>query len=169
MLEGKRGAEYLQTHLMQPDQRKIEVSVREQLLKLYEGEDILEIYPISTSKFGLGSEEGSYKTPLGKFRVGEKIGDDAPANTIFKSREPVGCWCADEASEDDLVLSRILWLDGEEEANANTKERYIYIHGTNHEGDIGQPRSYGCVRMRNQDVMQLYALVPLGTPVEIFA
>lgn len=168
----KRGAEYRQSPVnMQPAQRKIQVSVREQTLRVLEDGQEVANYPISTSKFGLGSEEGSYKTPLGQFRISEKHGDDAPPYTVFKSRRAIGQWSPEQPAEveEDLVLSRILWLEGAEEANANTKERYIYIHGTNHEGDIGRPASMGCVRMRNPDVIELYALVDAGVEVEITA
>ncbi len=126
-------------------------------------------YPVSTSKFGLGTEPGSYKTPLGRFRVAERHGEGAPLGTIFKSRQPVGLWNPGDVTEDDYVLTRILWLEGLEEHNANTKDRYIYIHGTNQEEQIGQPASIGCVRMKNADVAALYDLVPEGVEVEIVA
>lgn len=92
------------------------------------------------------------------------IGENAPSGTIFVGRIPVE---EPPAFGDDLITSRILWLDGLERENANTKERYIYIHGTNQEGLIGQPVSHGCVRMRNEDVIKLFEMVTVGTPVEI--
>ena len=85
---------------------------------------------------------------------------------VFKSRLPTG-ENGLGATDDDLVLTRILWLEGDEEHNANTRDRYIYIHGTNHEAAIGQPASHGCVRMRNADVAELYDLTPPGTVVTI--
>jgi len=146
--------------------QQIQVSVPEQKMRIFEeGEKVAE-YVVSTSKFGLGSEEGSFKTPTGKFRVKEKHGDDAEPNTIFKGRKPVGKW-EGETVDEDLVLSRILWLDGEDDDNKNSFERYIYIHGTNQEELIGQPSSHGCVRMRNEDVIDLYAKVDIDTEVEI--
>ena len=144
----------------------IRISVPEQRLDLLDGERVLASYPVSTSRFGLGSEEGSMKTPLGRFKIGEKIGGEFPAGTIFRSRLPLR---PEETVEpnDDLVVSRILWLDGLEEHNANTRERFIYIHGTNHEEDIGQPASHGCIRMKNADLIALFEQVPLGAEVVI--
>lgn len=92
------------------------------------------------------------------------IGDNAPCGTIFKGRVPVA---GSLVSGDDLITSRILWLDGLEKENANTKERYIYIHGTNQESLIGQPASHGCIRMRNEDILRLFDLVTVDTSVEI--
>jgi lipoprotein-anchoring transpeptidase ErfK/SrfK len=151
---------------MQTPEPLIRISVREQRLELVSGDEVVARYPVSTSRFGLGSEEGSMKTPLGRFRIGEKIGGDFPSGTIFRSRIPLD---PDEAPPptDDHVLSRILWLDGLEEHNANTRDRFIYIHGTNHEDEIGQPASHGCIRMRNADLIALFDQVPLGAEVVI--
>ncbi len=154
---------------MQPAPRKIEVSVSAQELRLLEGDQVVAAYPVSTSRYGTGCEEGSFRTPLGRFRVAERHGEGAPPGTIFKGRQPQGQWQACDAVDEDLVLTRILWLEGLEESNANTKERYIYIHGTNQEESVGQPASIGCVRMRNADVMALYDLAPEGTEVDILA
>ena len=155
---------------MQPAPRKIQVSISRQELQLLEGDQVFATYPVSTSKFGTGTEPGSYKTPLGRFRVGERHGGEAPWGTIFKSRQPVGSWNrGDVCSEGDYVLTRILWLEGLDESNANTKERFIYIHGTNQEELIGQPASMGCVRLRNDDVITLFEFAPEGTEVEIIA
>jgi lipoprotein-anchoring transpeptidase ErfK/SrfK len=96
----------------------------------------------------------------------EKIGGDQPAGTIFQSRVPLGPGDPLPPTE-DLVMSRILWLDGLDEHNANTRERYIYIHGTKHESRIGNPDSYGCIRMRNADVVELFDLVDHDTLVTI--
>jgi len=151
---------------MQTSEPIIRISVRDQRLELISGDAVLSSYPVSTSRFGLGSEEGSMKTPLGKFKIGEKIGADTPSGTVFRSRVPLS---PDEASppSDDLVLTRILWLDGLEEHNANARDRFIYIHGTNHEDEIGQPASHGCIRMRNADLVALFDQVPLGADVVI--
>lgn len=127
---------------------------------------VLRRYPVSTSQFGLGTEPGSLRTPLGRFHVAEKFGDGAKTGTVFKNRLSTGKNGLG-ATDDDLVLTRILWLEGDEEHNANTRERYIYIHGTNHEAAIGQPASHGCVRMRNADVVELYELTAPGTVVVI--
>jgi lipoprotein-anchoring transpeptidase ErfK/SrfK len=155
---------------MQPAPRKIQVSISRQELQLLEGGQLVAAYPVSTSKFGTGTEPGSNKTPLGLFRVGERHGGGAPWGTIFKSRQPVGSWQpGDDCSAGDYVLTRILWLEGLDESNANTKERFIYIHGTNQEELIGQPASMGCVRLRNDDVITLFEFAPEGTEVEIIA
>jgi lipoprotein-anchoring transpeptidase ErfK/SrfK len=147
-------------------QTSIHISVAKQLLALKRGRTVDRTYPVSTSKFGLGSKEGSYKTPTGRFRIADKIGADEPIETAFKARVPIRPSAAELTSE-DLVMSRILWLDGLATANANTHSRYIYIHGTNHEEQIGTPASHGCVRMRNADIAELFDLVEVGTPVVI--
>jgi L,D-transpeptidase YbiS len=151
---------------MQKPAPDIHVSIRRQELSVRRGRKILRRYPVSTSRFGLGTEEGSYKTPLGKFRVSDKIGKGMPNATVFVGRVPLG---ADDPlpKTNDLVLSRILWLDGLEPHNANTRKRFIYIHGTRHEDKIGQPHSHGCIRMRNADVIELFDLVKVGTLVKI--
>lgn len=144
----------------------IRISVRKQQLTLKSGRKKLAEYPVSTSRFGLGSNEGSRKTPTGKFCIAEKIGDGMPAGTIFKSRRPVKA-TKKRLAEEDLIMTRILWLDGLERRNANTRDRYIYIHGTNHEDKIGTPASIGCIRMKNADLLELFERVTEGTPVEI--
>ena len=151
---------------MQKSPLHIQVSVRHQELKVRLGRKVIRRYAISTSRFGLGSEEGSHKTPLGKFRISDKIGHGAPAGTIFVGRIPLQ---PDDPlpPTEDLVLSRVLWLDGVEPHNANTRQRFIYIHGTRHEDKIGNPDSHGCIRMRNADVIELFDLVDVDTPVTI--
>ena len=106
------------------------------------------------------------KTPTGRFRVAKKIGEGLRGDTVFQSRVPLQPGDPLPPTE-DLVMSRILWLDGLEEHNANTRDRFIYIHGTKHEDKIGSPASHGCVRMRNTDVIELFALVDQGAPVVI--
>lgn len=145
---------------------KIQISVRAQQLILICGRKKRASYPVSTSRFGLGSKEGSFKTPTGKFRITEKIGEGMPLGTVFKSRRPVKA-TKKALREEDLVMTRILWLDGLERRNANTHDRYIYIHGTNHEDKIGLPDSHGCIRMNNVDLVELFERVSEGTPVEI--
>jgi lipoprotein-anchoring transpeptidase ErfK/SrfK len=146
--------------------KNIHVSIRDQLLTLKEDETPIRTYPVSTSRFGVGTEQGSMKTPTGRFRVAEKIGGDTPSGTVFQSRVPLK---PDDPlpSTEDFVMSRILWLDGLDEHNANTRDRFIYIHGTKHEDKIGAPASHGCVRMRNADVVELFTLVDEGTQVLI--
>ncbi|MEM8955003.1 MAG: L,D-transpeptidase [Verrucomicrobiota bacterium] len=169
---------------MQSHGPRIEVSVAQQTLRVLDPDNhLLAEYPVSTSKFGLGTEVGSFKTPTGQFAVANKIGGNEPTNTIFQGRKPVGRLTPkgpeftapereladdeDLPNTDDLVVSRILWLQGTEIHNANTHERYIYIHGTNQENLIGTPASHGCVRMRNSDVANLYDQIHAGTPVTI--
>ena len=108
------------------------------------------------------------KTPTGRFRIEEKIGDGMPLGTLFKSRRPVKA-TKKLLREEDLIMTRILWLNGRDARNANTHERFIYIHGTNHEEKIGEPASHGCIRMRNADLLELFELVKEGTPVVIKA
>jgi lipoprotein-anchoring transpeptidase ErfK/SrfK len=151
---------------MQKSRLHIQVSIRDQELKLRRGRTVIRRYPISTSRFGLGSEHGSHKTPLGEFRISDKIGETMPAGTIFVGRVPLKPDDPLPATE-DLVLSRILWLDGLEPHNTNTRDRFIYIHGTRHENKIGKPDSHGCIRMRNADVIELFDLVDVETPVTI--
>ena len=153
---------------MQTAQPKIDISVRRQRLVLKHGRKTVRTYPISTSRFGIGSDQGSFKTPLGRFRIAEKIGHGAAPGTIFKARVPLKPGDSLPNTE-DLITSRILWLDGLQAHNANTRERYIYIHGTKHEERIGTPDSHGCIRMRNADVIELFDLVEEGTPVFIRA
>ena len=144
----------------------LRIDVTRQILQLIRGEQVEKTYPISTSKFGLGFEPGSNKTPLGRFVVSEKIGADAVPGAVFKSRVATG-EIAPQGGDEDLVLTRILWLDGVDESNANTKERYIYIHGTNQEALLGIPASHGCVRMSNADVSECFDRIPEGASVEI--
>jgi len=146
--------------------RKIHISIRDQKLTLNDGDTPIRSYHVSTSRFGIGTEMGSMKTPTGRFRVAEKIGGDTPNGTVFLSRVPLRPVDPVPTTE-DLVMSRILWLDGLDELNANTRDRYIYIHGTKHEDKIATPASCGCVRMRNADVIELFDLVDEGTPVVI--
>ena len=145
----------------------LHVSVRAQTLEVRRGPRYVErSYPVSTSRFGLGSEPGSLRTPLGRFRVHEKIGGGASLGTVFKSRVALPENGLGSTAE-DLILTRILWLEGLEPHNQNTLGRYIYLHGTNHENLVGQPASHGCVRMRNTDIVELYDLTGVGTELRI--
>jgi lipoprotein-anchoring transpeptidase ErfK/SrfK len=145
---------------------KIVIDSRTQMLSLFQGADLLFAAPVSTSRFGLGFENGSRKTPTGMFRIHQKVGGEMPVGTVFKGRKPVAT-PLDWSVESDLITSRILWLDGLDEENALTRERYIYIHGTNQEQLIGQAASSGCIRMLNADVVRLFDLVEVGALVEI--
>jgi L,D-transpeptidase YbiS len=154
---------------MSSEEPLLRIDVSHQAAALRRGGEIVWSAPVSTSRFGLGEEEGSQKTPRGLHRVAEKIGGGAAPGTRFVSRVPNGqLWSPHEPPvEDDWVLTRILWLEGLEPHNANSKARYIYLHGTNREDRIGTPASIGCIRLRNADMAALFDLVEVGTPVEI--
>ena len=142
------------------------IDIEHQTLVLRNDARVIAVYPVSSSRFGVGSEVGSFRTPTGRFRIFEKFGDGAIPWMIFKGRIPTG-ETARPGGEQDLVLSRILWLEGLEEENRNTRERYIYIHGTNQEDLIGTPASHGCIRLKNHDMIDLYNRVETGTEVRI--
>ena len=143
----------------------VSIARQEMLLTDCDG-NCIKAYRVSTSGFGSGSEAGSNRTPLGRFRIVQKIGHGASERTIFHSRRIIGTWDGGEVPE-DYVLTRILWLEGMEEENSNTFSRYIYIHGTNQETRIGTPASHGCIRLMNADVVNLFDRVDLATEVVI--
>lgn len=124
-------------------------------------------YPVSTSKFGVGDAPNSNATPIGLLRIRKKIGTHALAGAVFKSRRLTGEILPVDAPGRDPIVSRILWLDGLEPQNRNAFGRYIYIHGTPEERNIGVASSYGCIRMRSGDVIALYDTVGTGARVLI--
>jgi lipoprotein-anchoring transpeptidase ErfK/SrfK len=148
---------------------RIVIDAREQRAELFSEGRKIGVYPVSTGETGLGSEYGSLKTPVGLFRIAEKFGEGAPIGTIFKSRVSTGKVWPDASfpADDDLVLTRVLWLEGLEPGNANTKERFVYLHGTNQESLLGTPASHGCIRFRNVDIIEVFDRVDVGTLVEI--
>jgi len=151
------------------DELHIIIHIPRQTLDVLDQKDrLLRRYVCSTSKYGIGFEPGSNKTPTGRFRIAEKHGDGAPPGMIFKSRVATGEFGKPE-DEADHVQTRILWLEGLDEANVNTWKRYIYIHGTNAEHLLGTPASHGCIRLSNQDVTELYDSIPTGTLAHILA
>jgi L,D-transpeptidase catalytic domain len=151
-----------------PDtQHQIVVSTREQKLAVLDRGNVLAIYPVSTSKFGLGDWRGSRFTPLGKLEIAQKIGDNAPSGAVFKDRRRTGEIVLPDSPGRDPIVTRILWLRGLEAQNANAFGRDIYIHGTPEERLIGTPASYGCIRMRSSDIIQLYDIVGPGAAVTI--
>jgi lipoprotein-anchoring transpeptidase ErfK/SrfK len=151
-----------------PDtQHHIVISTREQKLALLDQGKLMATYPISTSKFGLGDGRGSCRTPLGELEVADKVGDGALPGTVFKDRRRTGEIVAPNSPGRDPIVTRILWLRGREPQNANAFARTIYIHGTPEERNIGRPVSYGCIRMRSNDVIQLYGIVGQGAQVTI--
>jgi L,D-transpeptidase YbiS len=145
---------------------KIVIDSSTQSLSLFRDTELIFTAPVSTSRFGLGFENGSRKTPTGRFSIHQKIGGEMPVGTVFKGRKPVTA-PVDWSTEPDLITSRILWLHGLDEENAGTRERYIYIHGTNQEQLIGQAASSGCIRMRNADIVRLFDQIIVGAAVEI--
>ena len=146
---------------------RIIISVKEQKLMLMGNGARLAVYPVSTSKFGVGDDWGHMTTPLGFLQVAEKIGDHAPVGAVFRNRRFTGEILKPNAPGRDPVITRIIWLKGLEAGNAHAFSRCIYIHGTPEERTIGKPASYGCIRMKSHDVADLYAQLPLGTVVEI--
>ncbi len=146
----------------------IVVSVPEQTLAVVDdGGTVRERFRVSTSKFGLGDKPNSYATPVGSMEIASKIGGNAPMGAVFKSRKMTGEILKPNAAGRDPIVTRILWLRGLEKGNARAYSRNIYIHGTPVEKLIGRPVSYGCIRMRSQDVARLFAEVGVGTKIEI--
>lgn len=157
------------TACTQLDKRHVlHISVADQKMVVTDQGQPVATYPVSTSKFGVGSAPGSYATPLGKHRVVKKIGGGLPLGSVFKSRRFTGEVLPIDAPGRDPIVTRILWLDGKEPGNRNSFGRFIYIHGTPEERNIGLPVSYGCVRMRSSDVIEIYERVGVGAKVDIF-
>lgn len=155
----------------------VRIKISEQQLYLYDEKgQLLKQYPVSSSKYGTGNRNGSEQTPLGLHRIRDKLGGAMPVNEVFIGRIPHGSLeeCIERGVDlpDDVIMSRILWLEGMEPGHnqggyVDTYQRYIYIHGTNHEDEIGTPSSIGCIRMRNADVVDLFRQVEVGTEVLI--
>lgn len=156
------------------------INIAEQTLILYQKNIEVCRYDISTAKNGIGSQQDSGCTPLGSHIIAQKIGENQPINSVFIGRMPTGeiysAALGNEYPKRDWILSRILWLSGLEEGHnkgsntlgdCDTYQRYIYIHGTADSQPMGTPRSHGCVRMRNQDIIKLFTQVAEGTPVVI--
>jgi lipoprotein-anchoring transpeptidase ErfK/SrfK len=137
---------------------------------------LLKRYPVSTSKYGAGEQNGSYCTPRGTHVIRARIGAGQPVNSVFVRRRPTGeIWTPELYAAfpgRDWILTRILWLSGCEPGRnrwgpVDTMRRYIYIHGTHELAELGKPGSIGCVRMANRDIVELFDLVASGTAVEI--
>ena len=161
-----------------PDGKLIHINVSQQQLSLYAHNRLLQSWPVSSARNGTGNQNNSFKTPTGVHRIAEMIGDGAKPGTVFKGRVAPGqCTNPDtrsSATDEDLITSRILWLEGMEPGinqggEVDSHERYIYIHGTADEARIGQPVSQGCIRMTNADVVALFDQVKPGTLVVIQA
>ena len=157
--------------------QEIEISISKQKLFLTNNDGLVKEYNISSSVYGEGSLEGSYKTPLGRHIVKKMIGEDVPYGGRLIGRVYQGeifpIYLQDNVIvQEDVVQSRIIWLDGLEEgvnkgAGIDSFQRYIYIHGTPEEWRLGQKASKGCIRMSNKDVIELYSLIKAGTLVNI--
>lgn len=154
----------------------LKVSHAEQTMSLYEDDNIVVTYTVSTAKNGLGEENGSEKTPRGWHELADKIGKGATKCAVFNARELTGEIC-DAAlkhayPERDWILTRIIRLRGLEQGRnqgegVDSYDRYIYIHGTPYEDVLGEPHSKGCIRMSNDDIIDLFARVPSGTKLYI--
>lgn len=150
-----------------PSKLSLRVSVRRQILDVFSPDGkLLRRFRVSTSARGTGCREGSLRTPTGRFRICGKHGRNAPTGMTFVARKATGK-TARQGGTGDLILTRILWLEGLDRANANTRSRFIYFHGTNHESELGRPASHGCIRLGNADILELFSLVPRGAPVHI--
>ena len=143
------------------------ISVPDQELAALARGKVIARFPVSTSKFGTGDGVGTYRTPLGAFIISAKIGDHLPAGAVIKSRTPTGEVVAANSLGRDAIVSRVIWLRGKDAANRNAYERCIYIHGTAEEKRIGRRASFGCVRMKSNDVIALYQLAHIGAAVLI--
>ncbi len=150
-----------------PPIREAIISVPDQKLVVMEGTKKLATFPVSTSRFGLGDRHNSWSTPTGSLRIAQKIGDHVPPGAVFRRRQPTGEILQPNAPGRDPIVSRILWLSGNEECNKNAYNRCIYIHGTTEENLIGRPVSFGCVRMKSKDVIVLYDMLSVGSQVNI--
>ena len=146
---------------------RVVVSVAQQRLGLYRDDKLKAVYPVSTSKFGLGDEPRTNRTPLGRFSIAQKIGRGQPSGMKFKSRRPTGEIVPVNAPGRDPIVTRILWLRGMEPGNRNAHRRFIYIHGTPEELRLGSPASFGCVRMASRDIIRLFDAVGRGSRVDI--
>ncbi|MDP1558768.1 MAG: L,D-transpeptidase [Nitrosomonas sp.] len=156
---------------------KVNISIAQQQLDLLDDNGhIIDQYLISSAKNGVGQENGSFCTPLGKHIIRAKIGKDQPINTVFIRRRPTGEIYTPDLGKRypkrDWILTRILWLSGREPGfnqfgTVDTMRRYVYIHGSPDSVEMGKPGSIGCIRMRNCDLLALFDRIPAGTDVEI--
>lgn len=143
------------------------VSIRDQKLMLLNNGERVAVYPVSTSKYGVGDLQGTMTTPLGYLRVAKKIGDTAPVGAVFHHRQWTGEILQPNTPGRDPVTTRIIWLSGLEAQNAHAFDRCIYIHGTPEEKTLGRPASYGCIRMKASDIAMVYNQIPIGALVQI--
>lgn len=154
----------------------INVDISQQRMYLFNQNKLVKSYPVSTSSFGEGQIENSFKTPLGKHVISELYGTNVDKNEIFVNRVLINrkATIIDNSidTDNDFITSRIMWLKGLEDGknlggNVDSYSRYIYIHGTQEEGLIGKKASHGCIRLFNHDVIELYEIIEEGTTVNI--
>ncbi|MGD2119859.1 MAG: L,D-transpeptidase [Chromatiales bacterium] len=159
-------------------QLHIEISIARQQLCLLDDEAIVQCWPVSTAANGAGQQLDSGCTPTGQMHIRLKIGAGCTVNTVFVGRRPTGETYSEQLAQQqparDWILTRIIWLTGNESGfnrggNVDTLRRFIYIHGTPDTEPMGVAQSHGCIRMRNQDLIQLFEQVHNGMPVNISA
>jgi lipoprotein-anchoring transpeptidase ErfK/SrfK len=157
-------------------ERWIRITIATQVLELLEGSEVVAAYEVSTSAKGVGERVDSGQTPRGRHEVKELIGQDAPLGAVFVGRHRTGEICTTELQaahpDRDWILTRVIWLGGMEDGKnrggeVDTFSRYIYIHGTPDREPVGEPRSHGCIRMRNADVTALFDQIEPGMLVQI--
>ena len=162
---------------MRHNDYKISIDLTRQVLQLHGTAGVSREYPVSTGKNGIGEELDSGRTPRGRHSIAEMIGAGCALNTVFVGRRPTGELYNPELRRQypgrDWILTRIIWLLGEEpgvnrDGSVDTYSRYIYIHGVPDHVTMGEPGSAGCIRMRNQDVVELFELVSEGCEVNLF-
>jgi L,D-transpeptidase YbiS len=158
---------------------EIQIDVSAQTLRVVDTRKASTVFEasVSTASNGVGERNGSECTPRGRHIVCARIGDRQPLNAVFVGRRPTGEIFSEGLHElhpqRDWILTRILWLKGCEKGknrmgDVDTMRRYIYIHGSPDSVEMGVPGSRGCVRMRNDEIVRLFDMVPVGTPVNIF-
>lgn len=157
--------------------KRITIDITRQQLTLHDGDKVLREYKVSTAARGAGEKNGSLQTPRGRHKVRAKIGAGAAPGTVFVARRPTGeTWSPELHAQfpgRDWILTRILWLSGLEHGrnrmgDVDTMRRYIYLHGTPETTQLGAPGSHGCVRMSNNDLIELFDLIGIGTEVLIY-
>ncbi len=150
-----------------PPQVNVVISVPDQKLAVLVNGKVSRAYKVSTSRYGEGDSLGSWRTPLGHLEIANKIGGAAPTGAVFKGRQLTGEVLSPNAPGRDPIVSRIIWLRGMEQNNRHAYQRCIYIHGTPQETFLGRKASFGCIRMRSADVVEIYNYVNVGTDVAI--
>lgn len=154
----------------------LEVKISAQTLSVVENNNVIKQYIVSTGKNGVGEKYGSEQTPRGLHVIRAKIGANQPENTVFIARRPTGEIFTPELREKypqrDWILTRIFWLCGLEPqknrfGDVDTMRRFIYIHGTPDDVELGVPGSRGCIRMRNSEIIELFNKIPAGTHISI--